>query len=453
MDRTKDMTKGNIWKLLLEFSLPLILTGIGQQLYLIVDAAIVGRGVGVEALAAVGSADWCYWLILWTILGLTHGFSTFVSRYFGNKNYHDMNKTISMSTILCVAIGGGLTVLGLTVAKPILLLLDTPDDILHDAVVYLVTMIAGTPVVTAYNMTSAILRAFGDGKSPLVAMIIAALLNVGLDLLFVMAFHWGVFGAALASVLSQLVSFVYCFVQIRKISCVKIEKDMWKPDFSMMKELLVFAVPLGLQHVVIALGGIVLQSTINLQGSMFVAGFTAVNKLYGLLECMAISFGEAFCTFFAQNYGAGQYNRVRKGIKTGVLLCAISAIVVMLLVFAFGKNMIMVFLDVSAEGGTKAFVVAWKYLLYMSYLLVVLYPIHIYRNAFQGMGNSFWSMVSGCAELVIRVGMGKWLYLYTGAEVLFFVEPAAWVGALLFVMVPFYCKRGELLQETTAVKF
>lgn len=446
MDRTKDMTKGNIWKLLLSFSVPLILTSIGQQLYMIVDAAIVGRGVGVKALAAVGAADWCYWLILWTATGLTQGFATFVARHFGNKNYHDMNKTISMSVMLCGVVGIVLTVVGMVATKPILILLDTPADILKDATVYLLTMTAGTAVVTAYNMASAILRAFGDGKSPLIAMVIAALLNVGLDLLFVMVFRWGVFGAALASVLSQLVSFVYCFLRIRKISCVKIEKNMWKPDFAMIKELLIFAVPLGLQHVVICGGGIILQSTINLQGSMFVAGFTAVNKLYGLLECTAISFGIAFCTFFAQNYGAKEYDRVRSGVKTGILLCTVSAVVVMGIVFAFGKYMIMIFLDVSAEGGAEAFSVAWKYLLYMSYFLVVLYLIHVYRNAFQGIGNSFWSMVSGCAELVVRVGMGKLVYLYTGAEVLFWVEPAAWIGALLFVMIPFYYKCTNILK-------
>lgn len=447
MDRTKDMTKGDIWKLLLGFSVPLILTSIGQQLYMIVDAAIVGRGVGVKALAAVGAADWCYWLILWTVTGLTQGFATFVARYFGNKNYHEMNKTISMSVMLCVVIGSVLTVVGMVGTKPILILLDTPADILHDATVYLLTMTAGTAVITAYNMTSAILRAFGDGKSPLIAMIIAAILNVGLDLLFVMVFHWGIFGAAFASVLSQLVSFIYCFLQVKKISCVKIEKTMWKPDFSMIKELLAFAVPLGLQHVVICGGGIVLQSTINLQGSMFVAGFTAVNKLYGLLECTAISFGIAFCTFFAQNYGAKQYDRVRRGVKTGAWLCVLSAVVVMALVFAFGKYMILIFLDVSKEGGAEAFGVAWKYLLYMSCFLVVLYLIHVFRNAFQGIGNSFWSMVSGCAELVVRVGMGKIVYLYTGAEVLYWVEPAAWIGALLFVMIPYYFKQKSLLQS------
>jgi len=447
MERTKDMTQGSIGKQLWSFAIPLIFANIGQQLYMIVDAAIVGRGVGVKALAAVGAADWSYWLVLWAVIGLTQGFATFVSRYFGDKRYDDVNKTIAMSTVLCVIIGVFLTVVGLLGAKPLLRFLDTPADIIDGASTYLITMISGTMVMTAYNMTSAILRAFGDGKSPLVAMVIAAIVNVGLDLLFVIVFHWGIFGAAFASVLSQLVSFVYCFFCIKKIKCVKLSRDIWKIDIEMIKELLMFSVPLGMQHVVISVGGIILQSTLNLQGSMFVAGFTSVNKLYGLLECTAMSLGSAFSTFFAQNYGAGHYDRVISGVKVGSKMCILSAIVVMLVVFAFGKNLIQIFLDVSADGGAEAFRVAWKYLLYMSYFMIVLYLIYVFRTVLQGMGNSFWSMVSGVGELVMRVFLGKAVYTYVGVEILYFVEPAAWVAALLLVAIPYLWHRKRLIDR------
>ena len=186
MKQITDMTRGKPVKLILSFALPLILTNVGQQLYMIVDSSVVGRGVGLKALAAVGSADWTYWLILWTVQGLTQGFAVFISRYFGKQDYRNLNKTIAMSTMLCTIIGIVLTAIGLFVANPLLVLLKTPDDIIDNAVVYLTTMIAGTLIVTAYNMAAAILRAFGDGKSPLIAMVIAALMNVGLDLLFVL---------------------------------------------------------------------------------------------------------------------------------------------------------------------------------------------------------------------------------------------------------------------------
>ncbi len=447
MERTTDMTKGSILKHLLTFAFPLILANLGQQLYMIVDAAIVGRGVGVKALAAVGATDWIYCLIFWTIMGITQAFSTFVSRYFGDKNYHDMNKTIAMSSIICLVVGIILTVLGIFFARPLLMVLDTPGDIIDSAVIYLSTMIAGTLVVTAYNMASSVLRAFGDGKSPLIAMITAALLNIGLDLLFVMVFRWGVFGAALASVLSQLVSFVYCLYQVKKINCVKLDKKMWKMDYKMIKNLLAFGIPISLQYIVISVGGMILQSTINLQGSTFIAGFAATNKLYGLLECTAISFGIAFSTFFAQNYGAGLKARVRKSIRTGEKLCIVSALIVSAFVFLTGKYLLQLFLDVSKEGGPEALAIGTKYLFYMAASLSVLYLIYVYRNALQAVGISFWSMMSGFAEFAVRVFMGKAVIVWFGSETLFFTEPAAWLGAMLTVMIPYYVLKNKLLKE------
>lgn len=445
MARTVDMTKGNPAKLIMSFAIPLIITNLGQQFYMMVDAAIVGRGVGVRALAAVGSADWSYWLILWAVTSLTQGFSIFVSRAFGEQNFRDMNKTIAMSTILSAVVGLLFTVIGVLAARPVLELLDTPGDIIDDATVYLVTMISGTLVVTAYNMASSILRAFGDGKSPLIGVVIAALLNISLDLLFVMVFHWGIFGAAFASVLSQLVSFLYCFLQIRRVPEVHLNKDLWKPDFVRIKELLLFGLPLATQSVVIALSGIILQSTINLQGSFFVAGYTALNKMYGFLESSAISLGIAFSTFFAQNYGAGNKKRVLQGVRTGIYLSAGLSVIVMLFMLLGGKTLLLMFLDVSKEGGAEALEVAWRYLKIMSYFLVILYVIYVYRNVLPAMGISIWSMIGGVVEGIIRVGMGKFLVPLWGTEVFYYIEPFSWLGAFLLVVIPYYCCRKKYL--------
>ena len=193
MSKTVDMTHGSATKHILSFAFPLLLTNLGQQLYMIVDAAIVGRGVGMNALAAVGATDWTYWLLFWTVIGLAQGFSTFISRCFGDKNFPAMNRVIAQSTVLCAVFGILFTVTGIAAALPILNLLQTPADILDSAHTYLVTMVSGILVVTAYNMASAILRALGDGKTPLIAMVIAAFLNIGLDCLFVFVFHWGIF--------------------------------------------------------------------------------------------------------------------------------------------------------------------------------------------------------------------------------------------------------------------
>ena len=305
MSNIKNMTAGNPLKLILTFAFPLILTNIGQQFYMIADSSIVGRGVGVKALASVGAADWIYWLILWSVIGITQGFATYVSRYFGEGDYRTMNKVIVHSIVLSALTGICFTTAGILATKPLLVVLKTPSDIMSGTMVYLYTMISGTLVVTAYNMAASILRAFGNSRAPLIAMIIAALTNIGLDLLFVLVFKWGIFGAAIASIIAQAVSFVYCIFQIRKIECVKIVKEDFKIDFIMSKDLLFLGFPLAVQNMLISVSGIVLQSTINLQGSIFVAGYTATNKLYGLLECSAISLGLAANTYFSSDVFKG----------------------------------------------------------------------------------------------------------------------------------------------------
>lgn len=445
MNKATDMTVGNPAKHIITFAIPLILTNFGQQLYMIADAAIVGRGVGVKALAAVGSTDWCYWMILWTVSGLTQGFSTFVSRYFGEKKYKNMNKVIAMSVLLCVAIGVILTTVGLFAARPLLMLLNTPQDILDDSTIYLMTMIAGTLIVTAYNMAGSILRAFGDGKTPLYAMVIAASLNIGLDCVFVFLFQWGIFGAAMASVLAQLISFLFCFLKIRRIEYVHIEGTMWVPDWKLVKELILFGIPIAIQNIIIAFGGILLQSSVNLQGSIFVAGYTATNKVYGLLECSATALGVACCTFFAQNYGAGKFDRLNQGMRITLKIVVAMALTVMSIVLISRRYLLQLFLNTSEAGGPEALETGIRYLTIMIVFLVILYLIHIFRNVLQAMENSFWSMVSGFAELLCRVFMAKVAIHWIGSDALFISEPVAWTGALLCVMLPYFYYKHKVL--------
>lgn len=445
MNKATDMTVGNPAKHIITFAIPLILTNFGQQLYMIADAAIVGRGVGVKALAAVGSTDWCYWMILWTVSGLTQGFSTFVSRYFGEKKYKNMNKVIAMSALLCVAIGVILTTVGLFAARPLLMLLNTPRDILDDSTIYLMTMIAGTLIVTAYNMAGSILRAFGDGKTPLYAMVIAASLNIGLDCVFVFLFQWGIFGAAMASVLAQLISFLFCFLKIRRIEYVHIEGTMWVPDWKLVKELILFGIPIAIQNIIIAFGGILLQSSVNLQGSIFVAGYTATNKVYGLLECSATALGVACCTFFAQNYGAGKFDRLNQGMRITLKIVVAMALTVMSIVLISRRYLLQLFLNTSEAGGPEALDTGVRYLTIMIVFLVILYLIHIFRNVLQAMENSFWSMVSGFAELICRVFMAKVAIHWIGSDALFISEPVAWTGALLCVMLPYFYYKRKIL--------
>lgn len=441
MAKTTDMTTGKPIKLIFNFALPLIITNIGQQLYMIADAAIVGRGVGVKALAAVGSADWTYWLVLWTVMMLTQGFAMFVSRNFGERNIDGISRVVAMSVELCAFFGIIITVIGLLAVRPVLSLLDTPSDIIDGSAVYLNTMISGTLIVCAYNMASAILRAVGDGKTPLVAMIISAVLNVGLDILFVIYMDMGIFGAAFASVISQFFSFVYCFVVLVKCDYISIKKEMWNPDKELMKKMLVFALPLAVQYMIINFGGIILQSTVNAQGSVFVAGFTATNKLYGLLESSAISLGAAFSTYFAQNFGAKNEKRIKKGMSSAIFLSVAVSLVIMIIVLVFGRYMLLLFLDTSQAEAFEALDIAHRYLNVMAICLPVLYLIYVYRSVLQSAGNSSWSLISGFGELFVRAGMAKVVICFAGVGVLYWTEPLAWLAALLFVMIPYYIKQ------------
>ncbi len=447
MSKIINMTSGSPTKLILTFALPAIITNIGQQLYLNVDTAIVGRGVGVSALAAVGCTGWIYGLILWAVMALTTAFSTFVSRYFGMNDKEAVNKCLAASTVLSVIIGVIFTVAGIVTAEPLLKAMNTPSDILDDALIYLYVMVSGTLVVMGYNLTCAILRAFGDSRSPLNAMIISAILNIVLDLIFVMVFKWGVFGAAIASVISQFVSFIYSLFVILKIDFVKIKKEDFCLDFTLVKNMLVFSLPLGFQSIILSIGGIVLQSTINLEGSIFIAGYTATNRLYGMFECTAIALGSAITTFVSQNFGAGKPERVKKGFKVSFVIVTAFSVAVSVIMLISGKFLLTLFIDPKEKGADLSLEIAYKYLFIMLLSLIILYLIYLYRSLLQAIGNSFWSMMSGVNEFIVRFLFATSIYDIWGTECIYYVETAAWLGALLILIIPthIYLKKSETL--------
>lgn len=435
MSRVKSMTTGNPIKLMISFAFPLIVANLGQQLYMIVDTMVVGKGVGVEALASVGATDWSYWLALWVIQAFTQGFAIPISQYFGEGNEIKIKKTVAMSVKLCIIIGTLLTVICLLIARPLLHLLQTPDNIFDGAAAYLLTMFAGIPIVMSYNMASSILRAFGDGKTPLIAIIVAAVTNVALDLLFVLVFHWGIVGAAVATVTAQLLAFIYCLFVLKKIDWIKMERESWETDRQIVKNQCKLGIPLALQNVLIAIGGMILQSAINKQGFIFIAGFTATNKIYGLLESSAISLGYAITTYIAQNYGAGFYSRIRKGLKSAILFAlALSVCVSVIMIFG-GKIILGLFIDNTNVNATEVLEIAYHYLCIMSCLLWVLYLLFVFRNTLQGLGNASASLLSGIMEFIARVSVAYISINLLGRETIFFAEPCAWMAATVVLII------------------
>ena len=444
MSRMKNMTEGSPAKLILSFSLPLMAANLGQQLYMIVDTMIVGKGVGVEALASVGATDWSYWLALWVIQAMTQGFAISISQHFGEGNQSRIKKTVAMSIWLCLGIGVVLTVSGLVFARFLLRILQTPDPIFQGALSYLMILYAGILVVMAYNMAAAILRSLGDGKTPLIAIVIAAITNILLDLLFVLVFRWGVAGAAFATVLAQLLAFIYCLLVMRKIDLLKMERKDWKPESSIIKRQCGLGIPLALQHVLIAIGGMILQSSINRHGFVFIAGFTATNKIYGLLESSAISLGYAVTTYTAQNYGAGRYDRIRNGLKSSVLIAAAMSGCVSAAMIAGGRAVLGLFIDSTSSSAAEVLEISYHYLFIMSCLLSSLYLLYAFRNTLQGLGNTVAPFLSGVMEFFARVSVAVYFSRLWGTEAIFFAEPCAWAAATLVLVTVCVRQVGKL---------
>lgn len=446
MGKETNMTTGNPLKLIAVFSFPLILANLGQQFYTIVDAMIVGKGVGVEALAAVGATDWAYWLALWAIQALAQGFAIPVSQSFGEGDPKKVRACVAMSVKLCLVTGIALTGICFLIAKPLLIILKTPENIFDGAYAYLFTMYAGLLIVIAYNMASSILRAFGNGRTPLIAIIVAGVTNIILDILFVLVFQWGILGAAVATVSAQLLAFLYCFTVLRKMDLLKFEKEDWKLNRSIIKRQCQMGVPLALQHVLITIGGMILQSAINQQGFIFIAGFTATNKIYGLLESSAISVGYATTTFVAQNYGAAKYDRIRTGLKNAAGFAAFLSIFVSGLMLVAGKKILWLFIDTASESAVEVHEIAWHYLIIMCCLLIVLYMLHVTRCTLQGLGNSTVPFWSGVMEFFARVSAAVFFSRIWGSECIFFAEPFAWTAATV-ILVWFCLKEVKKLPK------
>lgn len=445
-----DMTKGRPAGLILRFALPLMIGNIFQQLYTTVDAIVVGKGVGVEALAALGSAEWPNWLVTGLVIGFTQGFSVRISQRFGAEDWKGLRKMTAMSVWLALGIAIVATAVSLICSRPMLLALKTDPAVLEQALSYLRVLFAGIPVIMGYNVLSSILRALGDSRTPLAAMVLAASINIVLDLVFVMVFHWGVVGAAAATVFAQFCSCVFCFLAIRRISCLKMSREDWRLDWSAVWDLVRLGSPTAFQNGVIGIGGLAVQYVINGYGFLFVAGFTATNKVYGILEIAASSFGYSMSTFAGQNLGAGQVSRIRSGVRIGALMSVATAAIIAALMLLFGRFILSLFISGDPAQTEEVLRIAYHYLAYMCVTLPLLYLLWIYRSALMGLGDTFFPMVSGIAELAMRMAMVLFMPHVIGMEAIYMAEPAAWIGALAILSSVYYWRQGRLLKAEKA---
>lgn len=445
--RAQDMTRGKPGRLILSFALPLMAGSVFQQFYTLTDLSIVGKFVGVEALAAVGVSDWFNWMMLSAVIGFTQGFSILMSQCFGAGDFKGLRRAFAMSVYLSVLVALCALLLGQGAAVTVLRVLRTPENIFDNALLYLRIYFVGLPVVTGYNLLSGALRALGDSRTPLAAIILSSLLNVALDFLFVVFLHAGIAGAAVASVIAQAASMVYCLIAVRRASLLHPTGEDWHLDRRLCAKLMKLGAPIALQNGVISCGGMAVQRVVNKFGFLFIAGYTAANKLYGLLELAAIAFGSALSVYTGQNEGAKQYARIRAGVREATKICLITSAVIAALMLLLGRPILSLFIDAPPEEYALVMGYAFDYLKLMSLCLPILYMLHVYRCALQGMGDTVLPMASGFVELVMRVGAAVLLSGVIGEYGAYLAEIAAWTGAAVLLAIAYFAHIKNMPKE------
>ena len=447
--KVKDLTVGNPAKLILLFALPMMAGNMFQQLYTVVDTMIVGQGVGVKALAALGAADWSVWMYYGLAMGLTQGFAIIFAREFGAKDEKGLRLAVGNSAVITLLFALVFECFGQVIAGPLLRLLKTPEEVLPGALLYLRIILGGLPLSLFYNFTASLLRSLGNSRTPLLAMIVSTVLNILLDLLFVMVFRWGIGGAAAATIISQAAAGAVCMRDLRKIPMLKLGKEDLRLDGKRAFQLIRMGLPLSFQNTIISIGGMILQSVINLRGMIFVAGFTATNKMYGLLETCAVSYGYAITTYVAQNLGAGESGRIRKGMKVSFLMAMGTSLLISILMLVFGKYILMLFIERDSADVSAVLAVSRRYLNIMSIWLFVLYILYVFRSGLQGLGDTVMPMVSGIIEFFMRTGAALLLPLLIGDSGIFYAEVLAWGGAAVFLFAMYMVRSRKILRFRT----
>lgn len=443
---TNDMTKGSPLKIFVLFSIPLLIGNIFQQLYSMVDTIIVGRFIGVEALAAVGSTGSMFFLVNGMIMGLTSGFSILVSQKFGAKDEDGVKKAVASNIKLTAILTIIITAIALILKNPLLLMMNTPDNILNDANTYITIIFAGIFTQTAYNMAAGILRALGDSKTPLYFLIISSILNIVLDLVFIINFKMGVAGAAYATNIAQGFSALLCLgYSYKKFKVLRLKKEDFNVEKDYYKTHLKIAIPMGLQFSVTAVGTIIVQSAVNVFGSNVIASYTASSKILQLVMQPLMSYGVAIATYAGQNLGAKRYDRIVSGIKVMNYITLVTSLIAAAILVFFAKYFVMIFIENPTDeiiGYTQ------QVLNYSAVFMIFLGGIFIYRNVLQGMGESFVPMMAGVYELVARSLVVFILPKYIGFAGICLSDPIAWIAASLPLMFTYYKKIKKIIPET-----
>ncbi len=438
----KDLTVGNPMSLILGFALSLFWGMLFQQLYNIIDTAIVANFLGKEAYAGVGATGAINFLIMGFCMGVCNGFAIPVAQRFGARDFKSMRKFVTHAIILSVIFAAVMTVIVSLNCRQILIGMKTPMEALDYAYGYIIVIFLGIPVTYMYNLLSGIIRALGDSKHPVQFLIIASVVNIGLDLLFIVPLHMGIAGAALATVLSQLMSGIMCLVFIiRKIDILKLSKEDWKTDRSHFTILLNMGVPMGLQYSVTAIGSVILQTAINGLGIDAVTAVTTAQKV-GMFFCIPFdALGSTMATYGGQNVGAKKLEHLQQGLVAAVKLGCAYALVGFLILYFFGRSFALIFLD---PGDVACLDNAHLYLIINSAFYIPLALVNIVRFLIQGMGFSMFAVLAGVMELVGRTLIAIIFIPMFGFPAACFASPVAWILADAFLIPAYISVKNKL---------
>jgi len=436
------LTTGRPWRVILAFSVPLLIGNVVQQLYQVVDTIVVGRELGVNSLAAVGATGSLLFLLLGFAWGMTSGFAIPTAQAFGAKDDAGVRRSVATGTLLAAVASILITIGGPLLAGPVLMLLQTPPDLLPEATLFTQVSFLGGGATMFFNYLSAIIRAIGDSKTPLIFLTIACALNVVLVVVLVGPVGWGVAGAALATVVSQAVSVLLCLVFVRRrMPVLHVRREDWKITRNDIADHLRLGLPMGFQASIIAIGTLVVQVALNMLGAEAVAAYTTASRVDSLATALLASLGLAVSMYVAQNFGGRRPDRIRAGVKQAIWMTIIASAVLGAVLIAFGTNLVRLFVG---EGSDEVVELAHLMLIINGSSYALLGVLFVLRGALQGLGQAMIPTITGTVELFMRVGAAVALGAVLGFGGVALSNPLAWVGAVV-ILIPAYVRAHRAL--------
>jgi putative MATE family efflux protein len=423
-----DLTNGNVAKQILKFALPMLLGSIFQQLYSIVDTIIVGKYIGKEALASVGASFPIIFTIIALVIGIGSGASVVISQYFGAKDEENVRKAVDTLNIFLLITGLVISLTGVLVSRWIFTLLQLPEELMESAITYLNIYLSGMIVFFGFNSVTSILRGVGDSKNPLYYLIVATILNIGLDLLFVIVFKWGIAGAAWATVISQAVAFIIAIIHVnKKHSVIRLAIIGVSFDWAIFKQSIRIGLPTGIQHTFVALGMMALMGIVNTFGTNVIAGFTAASRIDSLASLPAMTLSVALSVFVGQNIGANKLYRIYKGLKVSLLFASVISASMSIVAILWSVPLMKLFTNDPA-----VIAVGREYLITVSMFYLLFSTMFIFNGLLRGAGATLIPMFITLFSLwLVRIPLALFLSRIMGEQGIWWAIPIAWFFGIL----------------------